>query len=50
MSRFYAGGFEVSVDLRRGQVCMAQQFLNRAQIRAALQKMGSEAVAEKMRV
>ena len=41
---------KVGVDLCRADVGMAEQFLNAAQILAGLEQVGSEAVAEQVRV
>ena len=44
-----AGAVDRGVDLRRRQRGMAEQFLDRAQIAAAPQKMGGEGMAQSMR-
>src|SRR5437660_9447628 len=40
----------VGIDLRGGDVRVAQHRLHRAQVRAALEQVGGEAVAKRMRV
>ena len=42
-------GRKMRVDLRRGQARVAQQLLNRAQIRATLEQIGRKGMAHRMR-
>lgn len=42
-------GCEMRVNLRRGQARMAQQLLNRAQVRTALEQVGRKGMAHRMR-
>ena len=41
-----AGGADVGVDLRRYQALVAEQFLDAADVGAAVEQVGGEAVAE----
>ncbi len=39
---------DVGVDLRGRQVAVSQEFLDAAQVRASIEQMGGEAVAERV--
>lgn len=41
---------DVGVDLCGGQLGMTQKFLDRSQVGSAIQKVGSEGMAEKMSI